>query len=272
MATVYGVDFSGARDAGASIWLTEATSTEEGLTVERAGRADDFLADHYTGATSTDRALTLAALAAFVRSRDDAAFGFDFPFSVPERIADSVFDAESWRGVVDEIADCEGADAFVERCVEWADDHADRTYLKRETDREHGAFSPYHFFVQNQTYHGIAGLLAAIESETRIVPFDASASGDPIVAETYPAGVLGELDLCREGYKGTDDAHRTRRERNLDGLTELADVTVSQSLREMYVDDHEGDALDSLLAAVAVHRNLGEWGHRPDLLEARIYV
>jgi hypothetical protein len=235
-------------------------------------RADAALADHYDGDPTTDRESTLAALAAFVADSDRVAFGFDFPFSVPEPVARDAFDADSWRAVVAAIADCGSPEAFAEHCVEWTNDNADGTYLKRETDSEHGAFSPYHFFVQSQTYHGIADVLAEIESDARVVPFDAPDSGAPTVAETYPAGVLDALGLCREGYKGTDDTHRTRRERNLDGLTDLAAVTMPESLHETYLDDHEGDALDSLLAAVAVHRNLGEWGHDPESVEARIYV
>ncbi|SEW06941.1 DUF429 domain-containing protein [Halobacterium jilantaiense] len=269
---VYGVDFSGASRAGENIWVTEAVAEHGALTVRDCGRADDFLADYYDSDPSTDRGPTLAALAAFVRAHPDAAFGFDFPFSVPGRVAAEAFGADSWRAVVAAVADCEDADAFAEACVEGVGGDADDTYLKRDTDREHGAFSPSHFFVQHQTYHGITGVLAAVADVARVVPFDALGDGGPVVAETYPAGVLDALGLHREGYKGTDDDHRTRRRQNLDGLAEAASVTVPDRLRETYLDDHEGDALDSLLAAVAVFRNRGDWGHDPESLAGRIYV
>ncbi len=272
--TIYGVDFSGAKRAGESVWLTEASAEDDALRVRDCGRAPDVLADCYDGEPTTDRGPTLAALAAFVRRQSDAtAFGFDFPFAVPRAVAEGAFDAATWREVVDAVADCGDADAFTEVCVEWTDVNADgATYLKRETDREHGAFSPYHFFVQQQSYHGIADVLAEVEAGARIVPFDPPSAGGPVVAETYPAGVLDALGLHREGYKGTEQSHQTRRARNLDGLAELAGVSIPEGLRERYLDDPDGDALDSLLAAVAVYRNRGDWGHEPDSLAARIYV
>jgi len=275
--TVYGVDFSGASRAGENVWLTRAVVTElDTLRVRGCGRADDFLASHYDGDPTTERASTLDALASFVRGLDaDAVVGFDFPFSVPRAVAEGAFGADSWREVIAAVADCEDADAFAEACVEWTDANADgdATYLKRETDREHGAFSPYHFFVQHQTYHGIVDVLAPVADHARVVPFDDTTSGTgPVVAETYPAGVLDAFGLCREGYKGAEESHETRRRRNLDGLVDLAAVEMSEELREGYVADHDGDALDSLLAAVAAFRNRGEWGHEPASLEARIYV
>jgi len=273
--TIFGVDFSGAKRAGESVWLTEASVEGGALRVRDCGRAPDVLADCYDGEPATDRGPTLAALAAFVRSQPAAtAFGFDFPFSVSRAVAEGAFDAATWREVAAAVADCGDADAFAETCVEWTNASADdgATYLKRETDREHGAFSPYHFFVQHQTYHGVADVLAAVADEARVAPFDPPAAGGPVVAETYPAGVLDALGLCREGYKGTEDAHERRRARNLDGLADLAGVSVPGGLRERYLDDADGDALDSLLAAVAVSRNRGEWGHEPDSLAGRIYV
>lgn len=273
--TIYGVDFSGAKRAGESLWLTESSVEDGTLSVRDCGRAPDVLADYYDGEPTTDREPTLAALAAFVRNQSDAtAFGFDFPFAVPRAVAEGAFDAATWRDVVAAVADCGDADAFAEVCVEWTGANADdgATYLKRETDREHGAFSPYHFFVQHQTYHGVADVLAEVEAGARIVPFDPPGTGGPIVAETYPAGVLDALGLHREGYKGTEQSHEARRARNLDWLADLADVSVPEELRQRYLDDADGDALDSLLAAVAVLRNLGDWGHEPDSLAARIYV
>jgi hypothetical protein len=276
--TVYGVDFSGASRAGENIWVTAAAAEGDTLRVRDCGRADEVLADYSGGGggggPTTAREPTLAALAAFVGRRERAAFGFDFPFSVPRAVAEGAFGADSWREVAAAVADCGDADAFAETCVEWTNASADdgATYLKRETDREHGAFSPYHFFVQHQTYHGVADVLAAVADEARVAPFDPPAAGGPVVAETYPAGVLDALGLCREGYKGTEDAHERRRARTLDGLAELAGVSVPGGLRERYLDDADGDALDSLLAAVAVFRNRGDWGHEPDSLVGRIYV
>ncbi|MFB6268754.1 MAG: hypothetical protein ABEH83_02340, partial [Halobacterium sp.] len=215
--TVYGVDFSGAEDAGDNVWVAELdVSGSPELTA--CQRAPVALADCYDGEPTTDRAATLDALASFVASLPaTAAVGFDFSFSVPARVARGALDAETWPEVADAVAGCADADAFAEQCVEWTQAHTDDTYLKRETDAEWGAFSPYHFFVAAQTYHGIADVLHPLRDQACVVPFDAR-TDRPVVAEVYPAGTLDALGLCREGYKGRGEGETRRRERNVDGL------------------------------------------------------
>ncbi|CQH48566.1 uncharacterized protein HHUB_1434 [Halobacterium hubeiense] len=270
--TVYGVDFSGAREAGENIWVSEVDVTGDEPAVVGCQPATAALEDHYVGATTTDREATLDALVSFVASRPaESVVGFDFPFSVSERAARGAFDAETWEEVLDAVADCAGADEYAEACAEWAREHTDGTYLKRDTDEEWGAFSPYHFFVNAQAYHGMADVLAELRDETTVVPFDAL-RGDPVVAEVYPAATLDVLGLCREGYKGDDPGEQRRRKRNLEGVTERADLSVRPAVRDRIIADSEGDALDSLVAAVAALRNAGDFDDGDSGVEGRIYV
>lgn len=270
--TIYGVDFSGAREAGGNIWVSEVDVTDDDPTLVRCRPAVEGLESHYSGVLTTNREATLDALVSFVESRaSESVVGFDFPFSVPERVARGAFDAGTWEGLLDGVANCANADAYAEACAEWAREHVDGTYLKRETDAKWGAFSPYHFFVNAQAYHGMADVLAEIHDTTTVVPFDERGSG-PVVAEVYPAATLDVLGLCREGYKGDDPGERRRRERNLEGLTERADLSVQPAVRERIVEDSEGDALDSLAAAVAAYRNVGEFDYGTSNVEGRIYV
>ncbi|MCD2198533.1 DUF429 domain-containing protein [Halobacterium sp. KA-4] len=270
--TVYGVDFSGAREAGENIWVSELDVTDDNPTLVRCRPAVEALESHYSNTPTTNREATLDALVSFVESRaSESVAGFDFPFSVPERVARGAFDAGTWEGVLDGVADCADADAYAEACAEWAREHTDGTYLKRETDAEWGAFSPYHFFVNAQAYHGMADVLAEIHDATTVVPFDERGSR-PVVAEVYPAATLDVLGLYREGYKGNDPGEQRRRERNLAGLTERAALSVHPTVRERIVEDAEGDALDSLAAAAAAYRNVGEFDYGTSNVEGRIYV
>lgn len=271
--TCYGVDFSGAATAGRTIWVTSAHADAGTLRVRDCARADDFLAAHYDGPPTTDRAPTLAALVSFIRSHPDAVFGLDFPFAVPRAIATDALGATTHRAVVAAVAAHDDGDDFAATCVEWATANADgATYLRRATDREHDALSPYHFFVAHQTYHGIASVLAPLDGAARIVPFDPPAAGGPVVAETYPAGVLDARGLPRTEYKGTEQAHTQRRARILDGLADQSSVVVPDAIRATYRDDTGGDALDSLLAALGVSGCRDAWGHEPSSLTGHIYV
>lgn len=269
--TVYGVDFSGAREAGENVWVTELAASGDPA-VSACQRAPTALAEYYDGESTTARAATMDALASFVSALPaTAAVGFDFPFSVPKRVARGVFGADTWDELVEGVADCADAAEFAQRCVEWAQEHTDGTYLKREPDAVLGAFSPYHFFVQAQTYHGISAVLAPVREAVTVVPFDAWEES-PQVAEVYPAGTLDGLGLSREGYKGRDESEWRRRARNVARLTATTEVQIPDEVRQTLVDDHEGDALDSLVAAVAVLDNVDEFEYGTDCLEGRIYA
>jgi len=270
--TAYGVDFSGARDAGDHIWVSTVDLTADEPTVLDCQPATDALEAHYRGAPTAERDATLAALASFVASRSaDSVIGFDFPFSVPEQVARGALGAETWPGVVDAVAACGSADAYAEACAEWAREHTDRTYLKRDTDAARGALSPYHFFVNAQAYHGMADVLTAVRGDATVVPFDPRDAG-PVVAEVYPAATLDALGRHREGYKGNSDTERRRREQNLTGILDHTSASVRSAVRERVVADAGGDALDSLVAAVAAARNVGAFDYGTGGVEGRIYV
>ena len=83
---VFGVDFSGAKDAGKKVWVAEIDATETPRLVGCAPATERF--DVEADRVSTHRALTqyVGSLAG------DAAVGFDFPFALPE----TVVSAENW--------------------------------------------------------------------------------------------------------------------------------------------------------------------------------
>jgi hypothetical protein len=240
---VLGVDFSGASDAGRSIWATEARHTDDGLVVEDCYRAADEWA--------VDRESALAGL----RARATEGFGvvaFDFPFSLPAALLDEHCGG-TWHGLVEWLAGDgpDDPDTFASTCRSTAREYTgDGTAaLRRETDLRRAGLSPYDETVKKQTFYGVRDVLAAFVDEESVVvsPMEDGrrAVSDPTrVVEVYPAATFGWLGLYREGYKGD---HRERRATNVDGI-ETCSVDLG-GFRGAYEASH--DALDSLAAAVS---------------------
>ena len=73
---IFGIDFSGAQDAGKKIWITSGLSVGHGLVVEDCLRARDL------PNSRKQLKACLPALLEMVRSNQNAVFGFDFPFGL----------------------------------------------------------------------------------------------------------------------------------------------------------------------------------------------
>ncbi|WP_123538741.1 DUF429 domain-containing protein [Halosimplex salinum] len=258
---VLGVDFSGASDAGRSIWLTEARHTGDGLVVDDCYRA----ADEW----GTDRERAHAG----VRRRVTDGFavaGLDFPFSLPQALLDEHCGG-TWLGLVEWLSTGgpEDPDTFASTCRSTARGYTgDGTAaLRRETDLRRAALCPYGTRVQYQTYYGIRNVLAGLAEtpDVSVAPMQSSGRGDTRVVEVYPAATFGWLGLYREGYKGD---HRQRRSANLEGI-EACSVDVG-GFRDTYESNH--DALDSLAAAVSAGRVTADPPRLGPREEGHIYV
>ena len=79
---IFGVDFSGAADAGKKIWIARG----------RLERGKLWIKDCFKGEALPDsgreRDRCLGALGNFIKQRSNAAFGFDFPFGLPESLVE----------------------------------------------------------------------------------------------------------------------------------------------------------------------------------------
>lgn len=282
-ARVLGADFSGARDAGRSLWVTEARLTDDGLVVEAC----------YSGADrwGVDRESAHAGLADRVTD-DFATVGLDFPFSLPQPLLD-VDCGGTWQGLLDWLADgggpggSDGAaggtenkrasgdsrgpsdpSSFAAACRASARAYTDDSSaaLRRETDLRRAALCPYGTRVQYQTFHGIRNVLAPLAAADGVAVAPMQTRGSTRVVEVYPAATFGWLGLYREGYKGENG---DRRVTNVDGV-EACSVDLG-GFRETYETNH--DALDSLAAAVSAGRNVdAEPALHGPLAEGHIYV
>ena len=281
---VYGVDFSGATDAERNIWIAGGPLTEVGLDIETLGTAKAVLDGDVSGQADTH-----AGLVDWLRDRESAAVGLDFSFGLPSTLLDATDDPPTdWTAFLESFppADCSDPDAFEDwgkqRTREATD--GDRAFLKRETDGPVGASSPYGFIGSTITFHGVRDVLAPVvrgsdggEGTATVAPMQGTAFEPPLtVLETYPAGVLDQLGLCRQNYKGGSDAERRRRERNLDGLVDATDLAVDGADRETVIGNTGGDALDAVVAAAAtlrvVEREFDYDDDRYDPREGYIYV
>lgn len=251
---VIGVDFSGARDAGRRIWISEGS-----IEARNRFRLTQCQPAFERFGCAADRDEALPALVAWLERQNDAVVGCDFPFALPR----SAIDDASWR---------EFAGSFRQRYATadefrsfMRDRHAraERREPKRRTDLpEHAAtpWNPWNIRLYRQTHAGIGSLLAPLLGRVAIVPFDRPGDGRPVLVETCPASSLKQLGLYRRhgGYKGAGADCRRKRERIVDALEDMGLIALSPALRTRIVADRGGDALDSAIAALGAIAALPE--------------
>jgi len=234
-----GVDFSGAADAGDKTWITDAY-LEDGLpTVRRCYPARNL------DRSSQGRDGCLDALRHFIASQHECVVGLDFPFSLPRMLIREATWEDFVLGFEKQYAN---ADAFRGACRSVpAPEH------KRKTDVErHTPWSPYNLRLYRQTYFGIARLLAPLVRDRAAcaLPMQEKSRDKPWLVEVCPACSLGQYDT-KMSYKGRGQDRRDARARILSSVLQRGPVCLPQNLRPMIIDDLGGDALDSVVAAVA---------------------
>lgn len=261
--TVYGVDFSGATDAGNKLWVTQARLTDTGLIVERCLPARDL------SGGGRDRVQALAALRMLIATADDAVFGMDVPLCLPP----PVMGDESWCSYVRGFADAyPSAEAFRDSA------RASTGGRELRRDCERGAkvpFAAYNLRLYRQTYHALRDVVAPLVTagQALVLPLQLRRPGCAALVEVCPASTLQAHGLYDAPYKTRQTADR--RAALLDWLAGEG-VTCSSAIRAVVRDNPGGDALDSLIAAYATAQALrrGDFDALPsavELREGRIY-
>lgn len=243
---LFGVDFSGARDAGDKIWLAEARRERGDLRVTAC-----FPARELPGSGRSPEAC-FPALRRFIAGASDAAFGFDFPFA----LAEASVAGEPWEAFVarfgDRFADAEAFRAHYREVSGGKE-------IKRETDRlARVPFNGFNLRVYRQTYHGLRDVLAPLvaSGSACVLPMQACAPGRPWLFEVCPASTLKRLGLYyAEGkprpYKGTAAGCRAERAQLLAALEAAYALTLEPTTRERVLGNAGGDALDAVICAAA---------------------
>ena len=269
---IRGIDFSGAQRPGDDIWIAEGHLEGGTLRIERCQSARERFGE-------TGREAILRALRETL-GRAAGTTGLDFSFGVPAALLPD--DVEAWadatRWFATAFADAD-ATGMRERLKSAARSlPGDGVELKRRTDETVGASSPYSFITYYQTLYGIRDVLAPLvgAEAAAVPPFDSPSHRN--VIEIYPAGTLRRLGTADTEYKdGAPDADR-RRKRIVDRLADSShdlSVDLPVTVRETTLEESGGDALDSVVAAVATARAVDS-GFEPDrpfdAREGHIYV
>jgi hypothetical protein len=245
-SNIYGIDFSGAKHACKKIWISKGTIDNNSLHINECRP----LSDHTKNPLQRDQCL--AALKSLITSNSHAAFGLDFPFGLPE----TLINEDNWEEFILKFPEqYSSPDQFRQTCR----NATDNKELKRLTDNQSRApFSPYNLRIYRQTYFGIHDVLypLVMDRSACILPMQHHDKEKPCVFEICPASTLKHDGLYYK-YKGNTGAHKRSRTRILDCLVEKELIdTISSKVRTMAIEDTQGDALDSIIAAAATYRAL----------------
>jgi hypothetical protein len=280
---VYGVDFSGAKQAGHNIWIAR--------TEPRArGRLALVALDRLAALCGTaERAVCLAALVRMVNATDSALWGFDCPFGLPLQLFP---DGTPWTDQFAFLGEY-GDDAY--RCgleciarTKRLPDSPLRTALhcRRQSDADAKApFDAFHYRMIYQTFFGMRDLVRplAVTPGTAVLPFQYRKlpRAKRVAVECCPASVLKKHGLPHQNYKQPKGGplvplRRHTRHAILAGLSRW--VRIGDRHRRTIMRNPGGDALDAVIAAVGALHGVREADHaviaRHDRFprEGRMYV
>ena len=257
---IFGVDFSGAAKAGDLIWLAEVEPTAMGLAVIGCQPAASLPGG------SAERQAALAALRDFIAATPKAIFGCDFPFSLPHTLIDEA----DWPAFIAGFSHRD-ADAFRNHFHR----RAGGREVKRNCDRlARTPWCAYNLRLRHQTFHGLGALLRPLilADQAVVLPMQQPRDDRPWLIETCPASLLIAIGY-RPPYKG-----RKQKDVRSALVSELVQRKLFRPLpagiHRTVIDNAGGDALDSILAAVATAAALRriEAGQRDgDRLEGWVY-
>ncbi len=250
MRRIFGVDFSGSTHAGRKIWIATGVVDQDTLRIEECLRGEDL------PNSSHELARCLAALRDFIAASSESIFGLDFPFGLPL----GVISDRSWeqfaRSFIDRYS---SPQQFRRKCFHAAHGHE----LKRVTDVESRTpFSPYNLRLYRQTYFGLCHVIRPLIADQLacVLPMQRPRSNKPWLIEICPASTLKRLNLYI-AYKGKTIGHRRARARILRSIQRYEPLKLSLTIRSVALDDSEGDALDSVIAALATFHALRDANH-----------
>ncbi len=253
LQTIHGVDFSGARNAGRTIWIARIERDD----AEPAAWALTGL-DHLEDLCGTaERDVALAFLVETIALSKDALWALDCPFGLPVELLES---GAEWTDQLDLVGSWDAADArgFGLQCLQTARALGDQQHIRRLTDSETKTpFDAYHYRIIYQTFHGMRDVLDPLRrvGTTAILPFDYDRlpSARRVVIEACPSSTLKRLGLPYRNYKqagnGPSDPSRLRTRRAILGAVGRH-IRISRSHRYSIVRNNGGDALDAVIAAL----------------------
>jgi hypothetical protein len=279
-ATVFGVDFSGAKLAGRNIWLARLEPTGSDSPAFRLAGLSSL--ERLCG--TAERAPALSYLVERIALSEEALWALEFPFGLPIEVLDP---GSLWAGQFDFLG-AWGDDAYGLglECLRRAKLLGGPNHIRRATDTEARApFDCYHYRIIYQTFYGMRDVLGPLRKvpRTAILPFHYRRlpTARRVLVEACPSSTLKRLGLPHQNYKQPSGGPLTRKRRTtrrdlIDGLSALVEITPRDRL--VMMRNPGGDALDAVIAAVGVthawascdHRSVARHPRYPR--EGRLYV
>ncbi|WP_406660086.1 hypothetical protein V7O66_09560 [Methanolobus sp. ZRKC3] len=246
--SIYGIDFSGAKNACKKIWVSRGNVVGDTLHIDECFRIAEKISS--VNQVRPGRDECLAALRDIIVKDEDSVFGIDLSFSIPEAL---IVEGDWESFILSFPSKYDSAQQFRESCRNMAGGKE----LKRVSEvKSKVPFSVYNLRLYRQTYFGIRDMLypLVMEGLACILPMQDAKSGKPWLIETCPA-----CRLKKEGmyipYKGKNDIELDARVRILEHFMKKG-LVISSKLQVKIQEDPEGDALDSIIAAYSTFRSM----------------
>jgi hypothetical protein len=286
--SIHGVDFSGAKRAGRTIWIAQCVPVSVGAPQHRIGAITPRTAGagpkHQIGAVihrtvsagaqhrgflrlvalnsledlcgAPDRDTALPHLVDLISTSDRAIWGMDFPFGLPIEVvnegsvwSDQLQLLRSWQHDAYELG---------LSCLERAKLLGGNWHIRRATDSEAKTpFDCYHYRIIYQTFYGMRDVLAPLARHrgTAILPFHYRrlATARRVILESCPSSTLKRWSTPHQNYKQPaggplTSVRRRTRHAILSVLSQY--VEMSDAHRRLIMRNGGGDALDAVIAAV----------------------
>jgi hypothetical protein len=263
---IYGVDFSGAKLAGRSIWVARLERPARPSRRARHRLADLACLERLCG--TAERGPALRHLVGLIAGSRSALWALDFPFALPGELMDA---GCGWPGQFDFLRGW-GEDAYGVglECLRRAKRLGGPNHIRRLTDHEAKApFDCYHYRIIYQTFYGMRDVLGPLlrARRTAILPFQYRRlpAAERVLVEACPSSTLKRLGLPHQNYKQPEGGPLTRRRLRtrraiLEGLERH--VRLNDRHRRAIMRNGGGDALDAVVAAVGVAQNWEAADHR----------
>jgi len=241
---VYGIDFTSAPSKRKPITCARAHLKESCLTIE-----------------ALDAWPALGGFEAFLQRPGTWIAGLDFPFGLPDKFIRNIGWPPSWSDCVRHIETIEktGFEAALND-YRVGRPAGDREHL-RKTDRLVGAVSPQKLYGVPVAKMLFAGAPRLLNARVNVWPLRIGANNATVI-EAYPGYLVRQL-CGRITYKHdqpvSDAVERQASRRSIVRELELSNgipglsglqAVIDKDVRNRCIDDHRGDCLDAVLAAI----------------------
>ncbi|MHC5019655.1 MAG: hypothetical protein ACYTGX_06005 [Planctomycetota bacterium] len=227
--------------AGSRTWIAEGVMDQDALRISSVRQ----IADLPNGAVERD--LAMVALRKYLGKQRAVVIGADFPFGLPKALVKEKRWEEFAAEFGNRYADVQDFTAKTKKA-------AGGQERWRHTDRELGKRSaPHKRRLAYQTFFGIRDILAPLvaSGQAAVVPMQKPLPRKPVLLEVCPPASLRRARISPP-FKGAAPLARRAREGVLEAYEKRDQLwPVPEDVRERVLDDAEGDALNSVIAALA---------------------